>query len=333
MCALFIEQTTWKRILYGSLELQDGLMKMVVRILVCDPINIEGIKRLEDKGFKIDEKITFENECLENLVEKYDVLIVRSRTKITQEIIKHSKKLKVIGRAGSGLDNIDLEAASKNGIKILNTPEASADSVAELTIGLMLTLLRNIIFADRSLKAGEWLKKELKGSLLRGKTLGLIGLGNIGMKVAKLSKEFGMKILITKRSEPSFEILRTLEAEYVPLQELLIKSDIVSIHVPLNQETYGMISANEIKLMKHGSYLINISRGGVVDEDALYEALISRNLGGVALDVFEHEPPKNLKLIKLPNVVCTPHIGAQTNEAQRKASILLAEKIIRFFCN
>jgi D-3-phosphoglycerate dehydrogenase len=304
---------------------------MEIRVLVCDPIDIEGIKRLEDKGFKIDEKTTFENECFEDMVKKYDVLIVRSRTKITKEIINQCKKLKVTGRAASGLDNIDLEAVTKRGIKILNTPEAPADSVAELTIGLMLTLIRNIIIADRSLKKGEWRKKELKGSLLRGKTLGLIGLGNIGIKVANLAKEFGMNILITKRTEPASEILQALDAKYVPLQDLLMKSDIISIHVPLNQETYHMINTNEIKLMKNRAYLINLSRGGVVNEDALYEALISKKLSGVALDVYELEPPKNFKLIKLPNVVCTPHIGAQTKEAQRKASIILSEKIIRFF--
>jgi D-3-phosphoglycerate dehydrogenase len=181
------------------------------------------------------------------------------------------------------------------------------------------------------MKAGEWSKKELEGSLLSGKTLGLIGLGNIGTKVAKIAKAFGMKILVTKRTPPSRELLELLEGEFVQADELLKRSDIVSIHVPLTDQTAGMIGEKELSLMKKGAILINTSRGGIIDEDALLNSLRSGRLGGVGLDVYRAEPPKNLELVKLPNVVCTPHIGAQTEEAQKAASVLLADKINQFF--
>jgi len=304
---------------------------MSVKILICDPINSEGIEKLKKAGFRVDVAASITREELEKRIQEYNVLIVRSRTKVTREIINRGKRLRLIARAGSGLDNIDLKAAEKKGITIINTPEASADSVAELTIGLMIALARKITLADSSMKRGEWLKKELKGFLLKGKKLGLIGLGNIGLRVAKIAKAMGMKILVTKRTPPSPELLESLEAEFLTLDELLRRSDIVSIHVPLSEETRHMIGFNEISRMKDGAFLINTSRGEIVDEKALLEALKSGKLGGAALDVYTTEPPENSELINQPNVVCTPHIGAQTSEAQREASVILAEKIIRFF--
>jgi len=301
------------------------------RILICDPIDPEGIEKLKRAGFSVDSESSITEESLKKKVHKYDVLIVRSRTKITREIIEHGKRLKLIARAGSGLDNIDLKAAEERGIAILNAPEASADSVAELTIGLIIALARKIVQADCLMKQGRWLKKELKGILLRGKKLGLIGLGNIGLRVAKIAKAMGMKILVTKRNPPSPELLRSLEAEFLSLDDLLRKSDIVSIHVPLTEETRHMIGAEEISKMKDGSFLINTSRGGIVDEEALLNALKSGKLSGAALDVYEVEPPNRWELINLPNVICTPHIGAQTIEAQKMVSIRIVDKIIRFF--
>jgi len=265
---------------------------------------------------------------LKGRVRNYDVLVVRSRTKVTREIIEAGEKLKVVGRAGAGIDNIDVEAAKEKGVKVLNTPEAPAIAVAELTIGLLLSLARQIPRADSSMKEGRWAKKEFKGWQLNGKTFGVIGLGHIGEKVARLAKAFGMKILITKRTPPSPEILRELEAEFVPLDELLKRSDIVSLHVPLTSQTYHMIGEREIQLMKDGAFIINTSRGAVIDEKALFKALKSGKLGGAALDVYEVEPPEDYSLMKLPNVVCTPHIGAQTVEAQRAAATLLAQKIV-----
>ena len=299
------------------------------RILICDPIDSEGVEKLRKAGFIID--FLYTKESLKKVIQEYDVLIVRSRTKVTREIIKHGRRLRLIARAGSGIDNIDIKAAEERGITVLNTPEAPADSVAELTIGLMIALARKIVLADSSMKQERWIKKELKGLLLKDRKLGLIGLGNIGLRVARIAKAMGMKILVTKRSPPPLEILKSLEAEFLSLDELLRRSDIVSIHVPLTEETRRIIGAKEISKMKDGAFLINTSRGEVVDEEALLNALKSGKLSGAALDVYEVEPPRNWELIKLPNVICTPHIGAQTVEAQRIASVMIADKIIRFF--
>jgi len=303
----------------------------IIRVLICDPIDPEGIEKLKEAGFSVDYASLITKESLKKAVQEYDVLIVRSRTKVTREIIEHGKRLKLIARAGSGTDNIDLKAAEERGITVLNTPEAPADSVAELTIGLMIALARKIVLADSSMKQGRWLKKELRGLQLKGRKLGLIGLGNIGLRVAKIAKSMGMKILVTKRSPPPPDLLKSLEAEFLPLNELLRRSDIVSIHVPLTEETRRIIGAEEISKMKDGAFLINTSRGSVVDEEALLEALKSGKLSGAALDVYEVEPPKNWEIIKLPNVICTPHIGAQTVEAQKQSSVTLADKIIQFF--
>lgn len=304
-------------------------LKPKKKVLVCDPIHKVGIEKLKQAGFEVEVKPSISDEELRNAVSNYDVLIVRSRTKVTREIIEAARQLKVVGRAGAGLDNINLEAIEKKSVKVLNTPEAPAEAVAELTLGLMLSLARNIPLADRSMKQKKWIKKKLLGWELKGKTLGTIGLGNIGEKVARLTKAFGMKILITKRTPPDPALLKELEAEFVPLQELLRRSDIVTIHVPHTPQTHHMIGEKEIQLMKKGAFLINTSRGAIVDEEALLKALKAGKLGGAALDVYETEPPTDWTLMQLPTVICTPHIGAQTREAQRAASELIAEKIIK----
>ena len=303
-------------------------MQSGVRVLVCDPIHREGIEKLEEAGFQVDVNPTISNEQLKEAVSEYDALIVRSRTKVTGEIMEAGKRLKTIGRTGVGLDNIDTKAAEENSIAVLNTPEAPADAVAELTIGLILSLARNIPLADRTMKEGKWIKKKLRGWQLNGKTLGTIGLGSIGLKVARLARAFGMKILITKRTPPAPEVLSELDGEFIPLKEMLQRSDVVTIHVPLTPQTRHMIGEAQIRRMKKGAYLVNTSRGAVVDEKALLTALKSGKLAGAALDVYEAEPPKDLELIRMPNVVCTAHIGAQTVEAQRLAATLIAEKII-----
>lgn len=303
-------------------------MKSKMRILVCDPVHEEGIEKLKQAGFEVDVNPTITSEQLTKIVSNYDLLIVRSRTKVTKEIIEAGRQLKVIGRAGIGLDNIDLETAEKKGIMVFDVPAASANAAAELTAGLIISLARSIPRADNSMKEGKWIKKELMGGELRDKTLGIIGLGNVGGRIAKIAKALGMKMLITKRTPPAPELLRELEAEFVLLKELLQRSDVVTIHVPLTPQTKHMIGAQEIQLMKKSAFLINTSRGAIVDEKALLDALKSGKLGGAALDVYEIEPPKDLSLIKLPNVVCTPHIGAQTGRTQRITAVSLAEKII-----
>ena len=299
-----------------------------MKVLVCDPVHEDGIKILKDAGFEVDVDPNISYEELKEKVRDYNVLVVRSRTKVTREIIEAGENLRVVGRAGAGIDNIDVEAAKEKGIIVLNTPEAPAIAVAELTMGLLLSLARQIPRADRSMKEGKWAKKEFKGWQLNGKTFGIVGLGHIGEKVARLAKAFGTKILITKRTPPSPEILKELEAEFVTLDELLRRSDIISLHVPLTPQTRHMIGEREIQLMKNGAFIINTSRGAVIDEKALFNALKSGKLGGAALDVYEIEPPRDYSLMRLPNIVCTPHIGAQTVEAQRAAATLLAQKIV-----
>lgn len=299
-----------------------------MKVLVCDPIDHEGIQRLREAGFLVDEEPTITLDELRRTVSDYNVLIVRSRTKVTKDVIEAGTGLKAVGRAGAGLDNVDVEAARRKGVRVLNTPEAPAEAVAELTLGLILSLARNIPLADKAMKQRRWTKRKFVGWELKGKTLGTIGLGNIGERVARLAKAFGMKILINKRTPPHPALLRELEAEYVGLQDLLQRSDVVTIHIPYNQQTHHKIGRKELQLMKREAYLINTSRGPIVDEKALLEALHSGKIRGAALDVYEAEPPTDWTLMGLPNVICTPHIGAQTGESQRTASVLLAEKII-----
>ncbi|MFQ5836473.1 MAG: hydroxyacid dehydrogenase [Candidatus Bathyarchaeia archaeon] len=306
-------------------------MKSKTKILVCDSIHEEGIEKLKQAGFEVDVNPTITPERLTKIVSNYDALIIRSRTKVTKELVEAGRRLRVIGRAGVGLDNIDLETAEKKGIMVLDIPGASANAAAELTIGLIISLARSIPRADHSMKEGKWIKKQLLGWELRDKTLGIMGLGNVGGRVAKIVKALGMKILITKRTPPAPELLRELEAEFVPLKEILQRSDVVTIHVPLTPQTKHMIGAQEIQLMKKGVFLINTSRGAIVDEKALLNALKSGKLGGAAVDVYEIEPPRDLSLIKLPNVICTPHIGAQTERTQRITAVSIAEKIINTF--
>ena len=286
-------------------------MKPKMKILVCDPIHLDGIERLKRAGFTVDVKPTISDEELKSLVSAYDVLVVRSRTKVTTEVIGRGRRLKAVGRAGVGLENIDVDAAKKRSIAVFNSPEAPAEAVAELTIGLLISMARRLPYADRTMREGQWTKKQLMGRQLEGKTLGMLGLGNIGKRVAKIAKALGMKILITKRTPPDPELLYELAGEYVPLRELLMRSDVVTIHVPLTHQTRHMIGSEELNLMKDGAYIINTARGPIVDEKALVDALRSGKLAGAALDVYTVEPPKDLELVTLQNVVSTPHIGGR----------------------
>jgi D-3-phosphoglycerate dehydrogenase len=308
-------------------------LKPKMKVLVCDLIHLDGIERLKRAGFTVDVKPSISDEELKNLVSTYDVLVVRSRTKVTAEVIGRGRHLKAVGRAGVGLENIDVDAAKKRNIAVFNSPEAPAEAVAELTIGLLISMARCLPYADRTMKEGQWAKKQLMGWQLEGKTLGMLGLGYIGKRVAKIAKALGMKILITKRTPPDPELLSELAGEYVPLGELLMRSDVVTIHVPLTRQTRHIIGREEINLMKDGAYVINTARGPVVDEKALVDALRSGKLAGAALDVYAVEPPKDSDLVTLRNVVCTPHIGGQTEESQRCAATIIADKIIAHLKN
>jgi D-3-phosphoglycerate dehydrogenase len=256
---------------------------------------------------------------LPKIIGDYDALIVRSATKVKGELLDNAKKLKVIGRAGEGLDNVDFEKARKLGITLVNTPHVSYMSVAELTIGYVLALSRNIVQGTTSLREGKWEKEALIGTEVNGKTLGIIGCGYIGKTVERLAISLGMKVL---------PVEECVYDRFVPLDEMLPQADYITIHVPLIPHTWHMISTKQFNLMKDGVMLIDCSRGGVVDQEALYHAMLSGKVKGAALDVFEEEPPKDCKLLKLNNVIATPHMGAQTYEAQLKASMQVAQAVI-----
>ena len=300
-----------------------------MKVLVAAPIHPKAIERLKEEGFEVVYKEYPSEEELVNLIRDVDAIIVRSKPLVTRRVIEAAEKLKVIGRAGVGIDNIDVEAAKEKGIQILNVPEAPTRSVAELAIGLMLAVARKIAYADRKMREGHWAKKEAMGIELYGKTLGVIGMGRIGREVARIAKYgFNMKILYYDVSRVP-EIEKELDAKYVDLDTLLSNSDIITIHVPLVKETYHMINEEKLRKVKKGAILINTARGAVVDTNALVKALKEGWIAGAGLDVFEEEPlPPDHPLTKLDNVVLTPHIGASTIEAQERAGIKIVEKII-----
>jgi len=289
------------------------------KILITDKIFDEGIKLLETKGYQVTKAWDKSKTEILNIIGEYDALIVRSATKVTAELIAQARKLKVIGRAGDGLDNVDMEKALEKGITVVNTPHVASTSVAELTIGHLLALARNIVEGTVTLRSGKWEKEELFGVEVKGKTLGVIGCGSIGKEVEKLAAAIGMKVL---------GVDVCVGRGSVPMEKMLPNADFISIHVPLTPHTTHMISTKEFNMMKDGVTLIDCSRGGVVDQEALYKALTNGKVKAAALDVFEEEPPKNSKLLTLKNVQATPHIGAQTFEAQSKTSLQIAEKVI-----
>jgi D-3-phosphoglycerate dehydrogenase len=288
-----------------------------MKVLICDPVEKEVVDFLKKK-LEVQEGSPKGTDA--------DALIVRSRTKVTREVIESAKNLKVIGRQGVGLDNIDLQAANERGISVVNTPEALTESVAELTLGLMLSLARDIPRADKGMKEGVWLKGKLRQVELSGRTLGILGLGKIGARVAELCKGLGMPVIYWSRNR-KLDIEEKVGLLYVNFDDLFRKADILSIHLALTPETEGMVGERELSLMKHSAFLINTARGAVVDEEALYKALKDGKLAGAGLDVFAQEPYKG-KLGELPNMVLTPHIGSDTREAQLRSGLSLAEKIM-----
>lgn len=308
-----------------------------MKVLICDHIHPDGAQVLRAAGFQVDEKTQILKQELAQVASDYNVLIVRGRTKVDANLINTAKQLKLIGRAGVGLDNIDLQAAKQAGITVLNTPAAPSASVAELTIALMLSLLRKIPLADRAMKSGRWIKNQLMGEELRSKRVGIIGrAGRIGSEVARiLTVGFQAEVLgydvIPPRGVPglSFELANSVE-------DLLQRSDIVTVHVPYSKETHHLLNETRLKMMGRGSYLINTSRGDIVDGMALLSLLRSGHLAGAGLDVYHIEPPADeweKALVALPNgvTVTTCHIGAQTLEAQRRESVELANRMIAEF--
>jgi len=296
------------------------------RVLVTEPLAEEGLSILQEKA-QVDVRPLLSPQELTEAIPNYHALIVRSKTPVTAEVIAAATQLKVIGRAGVGVDNIDIDAATRRGIVVVNAGGSNTIAVAELTIGLMLALARRIPYAHHSTQQGRWEKKRLMGVQLYGKTLGIIGLGRIGSAVAQRAKALGMKVLAY---DPfvSPEAASRQGVELVPLEELLRRADFVSIHVPLTERTRRMIGARELALMKSSAYLINTARGGIVDEEALAIALDKGFIAGAALDVFEHEPPADGPLLQSDRVVLTPHIGASTVEAQRDVAVEVARQVV-----
>lgn len=296
------------------------------KILISDGLDSSGIAILKQSAEVVD-MTGITPEDLLNEIGDYDALIVRGRTKVTTAIYEAGKKLKVVGRAGVGVDNIDLAAAKAHNVVVVNSPMATTTAVAELTMALMLGAAREIARADSSLKAGKWLKKEFEGFELSGKTLGVIGFGRIGAAVAKRAAAFDMTILAYDPMLSADEIAKR-GGKPVSMDELLAQSDLITMHLPLTDATGGMINADAFAKMKKGAYLICAARGGVIKEAALLEALNSGKLAGAALDVFMTEPPGLTDLVAHPKLVCTPHVGAQTVEAQRRASNDISEEVL-----
>ena len=304
----------------------------MLKVLISDPIDEEGVKILSDAGFIVDNQPGLDKSKLASIINQYDVLIVRGRTKVDSSILRDST-LKIVGRAGVGLDNIDLQAAKEKGVIVLNTPRAPTTSVAELTVGLMLCLLRKIPFADRSMKEGLWIKNQLMGEELQSKKIGIIGrAGRIGNEVSRiLTVGFQADVLgydvIRPRGVPglSFEITDSVE-------DLLRRCDIVTIHVPYSPQTHHLLNEARLRMMRKGSYLVNTSRGDIIEGPALLKLLKEGHLAGAGLDVFHLEPPADeweKELVGLPKgtTVVTCHVGAETRQAQRRASIEIAERV------
>lgn len=296
------------------------------KVLLTDGLEENGQAILRAVA-QVDNRAGISADELLQVVGEYDAMIVRGRTKVTAAVLEAARNLKVVGRAGVGVDNIDLNAAKAKGVIVVNSPTATTIAVAELTLGLMLAVVREIPRADATMKAGQWIKKELEGRELWRKTLGVIGFGRIGSEVARRAAAFDMTILAYDPLLPA-DAIRQRGGEPVTLDELLARSDMITLHIPLDESTRNLINAEAFAKMKDGVYLICAARGGVIDEAALLQALESGKVAGAGLDVFATEPPGATPLVTHPRVVCTPHIGAQTVEAQTRAAEDIANEVL-----
>src|SRR5258708_4239074 len=298
-----------------------------MKILIADPISKRGVELLRaNKAFQVDENVGLKEDALCEIIGGYDALIVRSQTKVPKGVREPAKKLGGGGRAGVGVDNVDVDAATRRGIIVMNTPGGNTISTAEHTFSMMMALARNIPQAHATMKAGKWDRKSFEGSELYNKTLGVIGMGRIGTEVARRAIAFGMRVLAY---DPFLSLSRAkaLQVEVVELDEIYARSDFITVHVPMTDQTRGMINKDTIAKMKDGVRLINCARGGIINEKDLYDAIKSGKVGGAALDVYEQEPPKDSPLLELPQVVMTPHLAASTQEAQESVGVEVAEQI------
>lgn len=300
---------------------------MKLKVLVCDPLGEAGLDILRrEKNLQVDVKTGLPEKDIKAIVKQYDALIVRSGTMVTAGIIRAAKKLRVIGRAGVGVDNVDLDEATKQGIIVMNTPEGNTISTCEHTMSLLMSVARNIPQANQSVKSGEWKRSQFIGTQLSGKTLGVIGLGRIGREVSARAVVFGMKVLGFDPFIPKDKFSQ-LGVTLVDLETLYRQADFITVHVPLTPETTSLIGEKEFQVMKKGVYVLNCARGGIINEQALEQALKSGKVRAAGLDVFVEEPPKNNPLLTNPHVIATPHLGAATEEAQENVAVAVAEQV------
>ncbi|MGD9099466.1 MAG: hydroxyacid dehydrogenase [Anaerolineae bacterium] len=297
-----------------------------MKVLVCDPIAATAVERMREAGIEVTVRDRISAQELAAVIPAYEGLVVRSRTQVRAPLIDVATRLKVIVRGGVGLDNIDVDHARARGITVLNTPSASSASVAELAVGYLFALARHIPQASDSMRAGLWEKKRFRGDEIGGKTLGIVGIGRIGREVARRAAALGMRVVA---HDPY--VSRVEGVDLLSLDELLACSDYITLHLPHTEETHDMIGVDEFARMKKGVRVVNCARGGVVDEEALYEALLSGRVAGAALDVYAQEPCCGHKLYALAQVIGSPHIGAATVEAQGRVGEEVTEKMIRFY--
>ena len=300
----------------------------MVKILICDHVEID--KLALGPGIEVDYKPTIGRDELLQCVGQYDALVVRSRTKVDRQVLEKGTKLKLVARPGTGLDNVDVEYAKSKGITVVNSPESLVEGVAEHVVLFMLALSRKLPAADQSTKAGKWEKNALMGRELKGKVLGIVGLGRIGKRIAEIAGTLGMSVLFYDVIAIPPEVVASLGAKVVSLDEVFASADFITLHVPMTPQTAHMVNAARLAQMKKTAFLVNTSRGGVIDEAALAAALGEGRIAGAALDVFEKEPPTGA-ILSAPNTILTPHIGGQTEEAQTNAIVVIGEKVRAFF--
>jgi len=299
----------------------------MARILVADPIAQEGVQRLIDANHEVDVRTGQKPDELLKTIGDYDALVVRSETQVTADVISAGQRLQVVGRAGVGVDNIDLDAATRRGIAVVNAPTGNTIAAAEHTMALMLALVRNIPQSDASMRKGEWKRSAFVGVEVRNKTLGIIGLGKVGSEVARRARAFEMRLVGYDPYVPQ-EYARNLGVALADLPKLIAESDIITIHTPLTDSTKALLGKEQFAMMKPGVRIINVARGGLVDEALLEEALQSGKVAGAALDVFSSEPPGDLTVVQNPKAVVTPHLGASTAEAQVEVAIQIADQVL-----
>lgn len=300
-----------------------------MKVLVCDKVSEKGLEVFRQcPGIEVDVKLKQTEDEICAIVAEYHAIVVRSDTKITKKILDKAEQLKVVGRAGVGVDNIDVQAATQKGVVVVNTPDGNTIAACEHTMAMMMALARHIPQADASLRQGQWNRSQFVGVELRNKTLGIIGYGKIGTEVGKRSKAFGMRVLVYDPFVTQ-EVAQKAGVESVSLDTILKESDFITVHMPLTPETKHMIGAAELAKMKDGVRLLNVARGGIIDEAALYDAIVSKKVAGAALDVYECEPQTQSPLFTLAEVIVTPHLGASTAEAQVNVAIDVAHEIVR----